>query len=77
MQNVLICVYFVDVVVVKALLGSASFRAAKSCQHIIQSGDSTGNEEYWVDPQGSGNPFKVFCDMTTDGGTVVYFLLTW
>ncbi|CAH3154996.1 unnamed protein product [Pocillopora meandrina] len=52
----------------RALLGSVPFKAAKSCQHIIQSGDSTGNGEYWVDPQGTGNSFKAFCDMKTDGG---------
>ena len=58
---------------IAALLGSVPFRAANSCQHIIQSGDSTGNGEYWVDPQGNGNSFKAFCDMTTDGGTLVFF----
>ena len=60
---------------VAALLGSVPFKAAKSCQHIIQSGDSTGNGEYWVDPQGTGNSFKAFCDMTTDGGTSVFFFV--
>ena len=57
---------------IAALLGSVPFRAANSCQHIIQSGDSTGSGEYWVDPQGNGNSFKAFCDMTTDGGTLVF-----
>ena len=57
---------------VLALLGSVSFKAAKSCQHIIQRGESTGDGEYWVDPQGNGSPFKVFCDMTTDGGTAMF-----
>ena len=40
---------------------------------IIQSGDSTRTGEYWVDPQGNGNSFKAFCNMTTDGGTSVFF----
>ena len=66
--------WFVCIFLVAALLGSVPFKAAKSCQHIIQSGDSTGNGEYWVDPQGTGNSFKAFCDMTTDGGTSVFFL---
>lgn len=26
--------------------------------------------EYWIDPEKSGNPLKVFCDMTTDGGKI-------
>ena len=59
---------------IAALLGSVPFRAANSCQHIIQSEDSTGNGEYWVDPQGNGNSFKAFCDMTTDGGTLVFLV---
>ena len=61
-----------------ALLGSVPFRAAESCQHIIQSGDSTGSGEYWVDPQGNGNSFKASCDMTTDGGlfSAVFFFLS-
>ena len=40
----------------------------RSCKDIMDSGDSRGNEEYWIDPEKSGNPLKVFCDMTTDGG---------
>ena len=40
---------------------------------IIQSGDSTRTGEYWVDPQGNGNSFKAFCNMTTDRGTSVFF----
>ncbi|XP_068673169.1 uncharacterized protein [Montipora foliosa] len=39
-----------------------------SCKHIRDSGDSKGDGEYWIDPEKSGNPLKVFCDMTTDGG---------
>ena len=71
MHSIMICFHFF----VAVLLGSVPFRAAESCQHIIQGGDSIGNGEYWVDPQGNGNSFKVFCDMTTDGGTLVFFVL--
>ena len=39
-----------------------------SCKDIRDSGDSKGDGEYWIDPEKSGNPFKVFCDMTTKGG---------
>ncbi|XP_015772417.1 PREDICTED: uncharacterized protein LOC107350695 [Acropora digitifera] len=52
----------------RAFLGSVSTRAAKSCKQIIMDGDSTGDGEYWMDPEGSGNSFKAFCDMRTDGG---------
>ena len=24
--------------------------------------------EFWIDPEASGNAFKVYCDMTTDKG---------
>ena len=49
------------------------FLFENSCQIIIQSGDSTRTGKYWVDPQGNGNSFKAFCNMTTDGGTSVFF----
>lgn len=27
-----------------------------------------GDGEFWIDPDASGNPLKVYCDMTTDEG---------
>ena len=27
-----------------------------------------GDGEFWIDPDASGNPLKVYCDMTTDKG---------
>ena len=39
-----------------------------SCKHIRESRDSLEDGEYWIDPEKNGNPLKVFCDMTTDGG---------
>ena len=44
------------------------FVVIHSCVDIRDSGDSRGDGEYWIDPERSGNPLKVFCDMTTDGG---------
>ena len=47
--------------------GSSSGRPGIDCQQIIDSGYSTGDGIYWIDPTGSG-AFEVYCDMTTDGG---------
>ena len=48
--------------------GLYSHKPARSCMDIQDSGDSRGDGEYWIDPEKSGNPLKVFCDMKTDGG---------
>lgn len=37
---------------------------------IRDSGDSKGDGEYWIDAENNGNPLKVYCDMTTDGGEI-------
>ena len=49
-------------------VGWYSSQPGRSCKHIGDSGGSRGDGEYWIDPENSGNPFRVFCDMTTDGG---------
>jgi len=41
-----------------------------SCKDILISGEAPGDGEYWIDPASSGDPFRVFCDMTTDQGTL-------
>ena len=51
-----------------AIRGLYSHQPAHFCKDIRDSGDSKGDGEYWIDPEKSGNPLKVFCDMTTDGG---------
>ena len=48
--------------------GLYSNRPARSCKDILDSGQSKGDGEYWIDPEENGNPLKVYCDMTTDGG---------
>ena len=58
-------VYFFTFVEVK---GWNSHHPGHSCKDIRDSGDSKGDGEYWIDPEKGGNPLKVFCDMTTDGG---------
>lgn len=51
-----------------AFLGWHSSYPAQSCKHIREIGRSKGNGEYWIDLERNGNPLKVYCDMTTDGG---------
>ena len=48
--------------------GWNSHHPALSCKDIRDSGTSRGDGEYWIDPEKSGNPLKVYCHMTTDGG---------
>jgi len=48
--------------------GWYSHNPALSYKDIRDSGDSKGDGEYWIDPENNGNPLKVYCDMTTDGG---------
>lgn len=51
-----------------AFLGWHSSYPAQSWKHIREIGRSKGNGEYWIDLERNGNPLKVYCDMTTDGG---------
>ncbi|KAL9987345.1 hypothetical protein ACROYT_G001635 [Oculina patagonica] len=52
----------------RAKKGSKSSVPGSSCEDILISGESEGDGEYWIDPADSGDPFTVFCDMTTDQG---------
>ena len=49
-------------------LGHSAANPGKSCKDILESKDSEGDGEYWIDPEGKGNPLKVYCDMNTDRG---------
>ncbi|CAH3195296.1 unnamed protein product, partial [Porites evermanni] len=55
-------------------LGFVASNPGLSCKHIRDAGDSIGDGEYWIDPENNRNPFKVYCDMTTDGG--YFFIFT-
>ena len=50
--------------------GWNSKQPAYSCKSIRDSGDSKGDGKYWIDPENSGIPLRVYCDMTTDGGKI-------
>ena len=50
--------------------GWYSKQPAYSCKSIRDSGDSKGDGRYWIDPENSGKPLNVYCDMTTDGGEI-------
>ncbi len=50
-------------------LGSVPELPADSCEEIKASeGGHTLSGNYWLEVKKSGNPFKAYCDMTTDGG---------
>ncbi len=48
-------------------LGSGQGCPATHCQAILDSGQSTGSDIYWIDPDSSGAT-QTYCDMNTDGG---------
>ncbi|XP_044166557.1 uncharacterized protein LOC122950611 [Acropora millepora] len=48
--------------------GSSPDFPGVSCKDIRKSTNAQNNGEYWIDPKGTGLPFKVYCDMTTDEG---------
>ncbi len=56
------------------LLSLATFAFADvdnhNCKTILDTGGSTGNGVYSIDPDGAGgnSPFDAYCDMTNDGG---------
>ena len=53
--------------------GRDSNHPAFSCKEILDSRHSKGDGEYWIDPKKSGNPLKVYCDMSTYGGKTMKF----
>ena len=55
--------------------GWDSAHPAFSCKEILDSGHSKGDGEYWIDPEKSGNPLKVYCDMSRYGGKRINFFL--
>nr|XP_058941562.1 fibrinogen alpha chain-like [Pocillopora verrucosa] len=48
--------------------GFHSLKPGRSCMDIRRTEHPLINGEYWIDPEGNGNPMKVYCDMTTHGG---------
>ena len=48
--------------------GWDSAHPAFSCKEILDSGHSKGDGEYWIDPEKSGNPLRVYCDLSRYGG---------
>ncbi|XP_027052069.1 uncharacterized protein LOC113679311, partial [Pocillopora damicornis] len=48
--------------------GFHSLKLGRSCMDIRRTEHPLINGEYWIDPEGNGNPMKVYCDMTTHGG---------
>ena len=50
--------------------GATQARAGRSCKSIRDNNLSRGNGAYWIDPEGgnTNDAFRVYCDMTSDGG---------
>ena len=67
-----VSLYVVTVSYISSLLlvkkGSSPDLPGVSCKAIRKSTNAQNNGEYWIDPKGTGTPFKVYCDMKTDGG---------
>ena len=42
--------------------------AGRSCKDIKNQTSTSEDKEYWINTNSSMEPFKAFCDMTTDGG---------
>ena len=53
--------------------GLDSAHPALSCKEILGSGHSKGDGKYWIDPEKSGDPLKVYCDMSRYGGKKMNF----
>ena len=57
--------------------GSKASVPGSSCKDILTSGEAQGNGGYWIDPTDSGDPFKVFCDMSSYGGKQFFTPFFW
>ena len=49
-------------------LGESEQKPALSCADLIGQRPGLGNGIYWVKPTSSASAFRVYCDMTTEGG---------
>jgi hypothetical protein len=48
--------------------GNTCRAPSTSCEAMIEAGTSLGDGIYYIKPPGAIKPYKVYCDMTTDGG---------
>ena len=55
--------------------GWDSAHLAFSCKEILDSRHSTGDGEYWIDLEKSGNPLRIYCDMSRYGGKWISLFL--
>ena len=55
--------------------GWDSAHPAFSCKEILDSGHSKGDGEYWIDLEKSGNPLRIYCDMSRYGGKWISLFL--
>ena len=50
------------------VLGSSEGCPAVDCEDVQTTLTSATDGNYWIDPEGSGDAFEIFCDLTTEGG---------
>jgi hypothetical protein len=63
-----VCIGSAWVAIVQARDGSSAAHAARDCKTLLADYPSTSDGVYWLDPEGQGNAFQTYCDMTTNGG---------
>ncbi|MCK5687688.1 hypothetical protein KAI87_00390, partial [Myxococcota bacterium] len=60
-----------------SIVGDSESKAAYDCTHILATNPRSQTGEYWLDPSGTGDTFKVVCDMNTEGGGWIDLVATW
>ncbi len=58
-------------------VGEIQTLPAYDCTHILNTNPRSQTGEYWLDPSGTGDTFKVVCDMDTEGGGWIDLVATW
>jgi hypothetical protein len=49
-------------------MGKTAALAVESCKALLSEGGGTTSGLFWIDPDGKGDPFEVYCDQKNSGG---------